>query len=161
MYSGDYAGVPVKNMSSFCVTRTTYHQDQLYLRKEVEERDYLFELEEDWEWKDACDVLNRVFQDDVFTVEMLKEDYAVTMISISRLGVTAPTSDGAAALTLRTHAQDRVDSPRRTRRTQDTSQRPAQTGKHSQKRKNVSQSIEHTERLKDSKRGSYKKHRLV
>lgn len=58
VYSGDYAGVLVKNMSSFCMTRTTYHQDQLYLRKEVEERDYLFELEEDWEWKDACDVLN-------------------------------------------------------------------------------------------------------
>lgn len=92
---------------------------------------------------------------------MLKEDYAVTMISMSRPGFTPPESAGTAALALRTHAHDRVDSPRRERRTQDTSQRPARTGKHSQKRKNVSQSTEHAERLKDSKRGSYKKHRLV
>lgn len=158
VYSGDYAGVPVKNMSSFCATRTTYHQDQLYLRKEVADRDYIFELEEDWEWKDACDVLNRVYQDDIVTVGMLKEDYAVTMVSMSRPGATVPTVDGARALALRTHARDPIDTPRRVRQTQDTSQRPGRTGKHSQKRKHLSQSSEHAE---SSDRGSHKKHRLV
>lgn len=136
VYSGDYNGVPVKNMSSFCGTRTTYHQDQLYLCKETEDRDYLFELEEDWEWKDARDVFNRVYQDDIVTVEMLKDNYAITMISM-RTHTAVRRDDGAAALALRTHhVHDQSESRR------------SQTGKRSQKRKHVS--VNHTQRLNES-----------
>lgn len=82
VYSAEYSGVPVENMSSFCKTRTTYHQDRVLLRNETVDRNYLFELEEDWEWKDACEVFNRILKDDIFTVSMLKRDYVLTMITL-------------------------------------------------------------------------------
>lgn len=82
VYSAEYSGVPVKNVSSFCNTRTVYHQEKIILRVNRDNRGYLAELEEDWEWKDATDVFNKVHGTDVFSVEMLKRDYAATMVDV-------------------------------------------------------------------------------
>lgn len=166
VYSGDYAGVPVKNMSSFCKTRTTYHQDQVLLTNDTVDRDYLFELEEDWEWKDACDVFNHVFKDDIFTVDMLKRDYAATMITmVSDYRRSGPCrgdpDDGRTALALRrhtplTHGGQREDCSDPTQ-----CSHAAPQGKRSQKRKQTP-SHHHSsqrERSHGSKRGSSKKHR--
>lgn len=80
VYSSEYAGVPVKNMSSFCTTRTIYHHDKILLRANNNSRKTLFKLERDWEWKDAADVFNRVHGAETFTVDTLKRNYAGTML---------------------------------------------------------------------------------
>ena len=83
VYSEEYSGVPVKNASSFCTTRTVYDQDKIILTVDRGNRGHLaVELEEDWEWKDAADVLNKVHGNGAFSVAMLKRDYAVTMMSV-------------------------------------------------------------------------------
>lgn len=82
VYSVEYSGLPVKNVSPFCTMRTVYHQDKICLRVDHDNRGHLVELEEDWEWKDAADVFNNVHAADVFSVEMLKRDYAATMIVV-------------------------------------------------------------------------------
>lgn len=89
VYSTEYSGVPVKNVSSFCTTRTVYHQDKIVLRVNRHDRRHLVELEEDWEWKDAADVFNNIHGADVFSVEMLKRDYAATMMSVKGELITA------------------------------------------------------------------------
>lgn len=80
VYSPDYTGVPVRNASSFCTTRTVYHQENVYLTRGHGVRRYMNELEEDWEWEDAVDVFNTVHGDNVFSVDMLKKDYASNMM---------------------------------------------------------------------------------
>ncbi|KAK7915611.1 hypothetical protein WMY93_011372 [Mugilogobius chulae] len=82
IYSTDYTGAPVKNVSSFCNTRTVYHQDRIVLSVDTEKRAHFLELEEDWEWKDAVEVLNLVHGHDTFSVEILKSDYAATMMVV-------------------------------------------------------------------------------
>ena len=77
--SSAYSGVPVANMSSFCTTRTVYHQDKIFLRPNAGNRGHV-EIEEDWEWKDAVDVFSHVHGTDVFSVKTLKRDYAATMM---------------------------------------------------------------------------------
>lgn len=93
VYSIDYSGVSVKNASSFCTTRTVYQRDKIHLRGNCDTRSHLFELEEDWEWKDATDVLNNVHGADVFTVEMLKRDYAATMMAVKGEPINARIRD--------------------------------------------------------------------
>lgn len=89
VYSTEYSGVPVKNMSTFCTTRTVYHQDRIRLTVSRDNRKHVVELEDDWEWKDAADVFNTVHGANVFTVEMLKLDYASTMMAVKGELVTA------------------------------------------------------------------------
>nr|BBA49170.1 hypothetical protein ORF56-like [Oryzias latipes] len=79
VYSPEYSGLPVKNLSSFCATRTVYHQERILLREEDGTRRPVVELEPDWEWLEACEVFNRLHGHDAFTVESLKRDYAVAM----------------------------------------------------------------------------------
>lgn len=88
VYSPEYSGVPVKNMSSFCTTRTVYHQDRILLTADRDDRSHLIELEEDWEWKDAAEVFNKIHGEEAFSVEMLKLDYAVTMMAVKGEPVT-------------------------------------------------------------------------
>ncbi|KAK2812863.1 hypothetical protein Q5P01_000940 [Channa striata] len=82
VYSDNYAGVPVANVSSFCATRTVYHQDRILLRKDEGAREPLTELEYDWEWLEASDVFNKVHGCDSFSPDTLKRDYAVTMMAV-------------------------------------------------------------------------------
>lgn len=89
VYSAEYSGVPVKNVSSFCTTRTVYHQDKILLTVNRDNRGHLAELEEDWEWKDAAEVFNKVHGPDMFSVEMLKRDYAATMVDVKGELITA------------------------------------------------------------------------
>lgn len=88
VYSDEYTGVPVKNMSSFCTTRTVYHQDRILLTADRDDRNHFIELEEDWEWKDAAEVFNKIHGEEAFSVEMLKRDYAVTMMAVKGEPVT-------------------------------------------------------------------------
>lgn len=116
VYSIEYSGVPVKNVSSFCTTRTVYHQDRIALRVDGDNRGHLVELEEDWEWKDAADVFNSIHGTGTFSGDMLKRDYAATMVVVkgelmtartrksSKLGVMLKglrESNGQAALAMR------------------------------------------------------------
>ncbi|KAK2832720.1 hypothetical protein Q5P01_016609 [Channa striata] len=82
VYSDNYAGVPVANVSSFCATRTVYHQDRILLRKDEGAREPLMELEYDCEWLEASDVFNKVHGCDSFSPDTLKRDYAVTMMAV-------------------------------------------------------------------------------
>ncbi|KAK2836053.1 hypothetical protein Q5P01_016537 [Channa striata] len=86
VYSDNYAGVPVANLSSFCATRTVYHQDRILLRKDEGAREPLTELEYDWEWLEASDVFNKFLAIthgcDSFSPDTLKRDYAVTMMAV-------------------------------------------------------------------------------
>lgn len=104
VYSLSYRGVPVENASSFCTTRTVYHQDKIVLRRN-KDNGYISRLEPDWEWRDAADVFNSVRNNVVFTTDMLKLDYALTMVCLERLyhGRSAYTArmDGNVALALR------------------------------------------------------------
>lgn len=80
-------GVPVLNLSSFCKTRTVYYQDMIKLTPNEEPLDYHSDysvLEEDWEWKDAMASMNSINQDELFTVENLKADYASTMATVKQ-----------------------------------------------------------------------------
>ncbi|KAI4797392.1 hypothetical protein KUCAC02_025121 [Chaenocephalus aceratus] len=89
VYSSGYSGVPVKNMSSFCTTRTVYHQHEIHLTADRGRSGHLFELEEDWEWKDAAEAFNQVHGDDAFSVDMLKRDYAATMMIAKGESITS------------------------------------------------------------------------
>ena len=89
VYSTEYSGVPVKNMSTFCTTRTMYHQDRIHLTVSRDNCKPVAELEEDWEWKDAADVFNSVHGANVCTVDMLKVDYASTMVAVKGKLITA------------------------------------------------------------------------
>ena len=128
VYSTDYSGVPVKNVSSFCNTRTVYHQDKIFLRVNRADHGHLLELEEDWEWKDAVGVFNNVHGVDTFSVVMLKRDYATTMMAVKGELITKRPrrstklmamikalrdSDGRAALAMRKgiETQDRRTQP--------------------------------------------------
>ncbi|KAK2856672.1 hypothetical protein Q5P01_005407 [Channa striata] len=82
VHTDNYAGVPVGNVSSFCATRTVYHQDRILLRTDEGARKPLTELEYDWEWLEASDVFNKVHGCDSFSPDMLKRDYAVTMMAV-------------------------------------------------------------------------------
>ena len=42
----------------------------------------LVKLEEDWEWKDISDVFDNVHGAELLSVEMLKRDYAATMMAM-------------------------------------------------------------------------------
>ncbi|KAK7878267.1 hypothetical protein WMY93_031086 [Mugilogobius chulae] len=83
VYCSQYSGVPVMNLSSFCPTRTVYHQDKIFLRTDPNDRPHLAEVEDDWEWKDAVAVFDTVHGTNVFSVEMLKRDYSSTMLITS------------------------------------------------------------------------------
>lgn len=160
VYSAEYSGVPVENMSSFCKTRTTYHQDRVLLRNETVDRNYLFELEEDWEWKDACEVFNRILKDDIFTVSMLKRDYALTMITVDRehrgsrsLGLSS--EYGRTALSLRKHGPTGGRSQRQCSQTQLNLSQSSRHGKRSHKRKRHRQcSSQDTGNMSPNKRPS-------
>ena len=83
VYSTEYTGVPVENMSSFCNTRTVYHQDTIRLTVDEQNRPCLHSLEKDWEWKDAATVFNKMnFGDTPVTVDMLRRDYSLTMMAL-------------------------------------------------------------------------------
>ena len=78
-------GVPILNLSSFCKTRTVYHQDMIILTSNEDPLDFHTHysvLEEDWEWKDAVAAMNSINPDESFTVENLKADYQTTMASV-------------------------------------------------------------------------------
>lgn len=89
LYSNEYSGVPVKNVSSFCTTRTVYHQDRILLTVNRDDHDHLIALKEDWEWKDATEVFNKIHGNEAFSVEMLKRDYAATMMAVKGESITA------------------------------------------------------------------------
>ena len=87
------------------------------MRVNRDNRGHLFALERDWEWKDASEVFNSVHGADVFSVEMLKRDYAATMMAVKGEVMNAKPrtspklramiralceSDGRAALAIRT-----------------------------------------------------------
>ena len=81
------AGVPIVNLSSFCTTRTVYHQDTITLTRNedpLECHAHYSVLDEDWEWKDAAAAMNSMNPGDLFTVENLKEDYATTTSSVKQ-----------------------------------------------------------------------------
>lgn len=114
VYSLRYRGVPVENVSSFCTTRTVYHQDKIVLRRNKDDRGYISCLEPDWEWCDAVDVFNSVRNSVVFTTHMLKLDYTLTMVCVAGLyrGDLAHTArtDGSTALAIRRGEGFRYDA---------------------------------------------------
>ena len=83
VYSSEYTGVPVENMSSFCDTRTVYHQETIRLAVDKKDRHFLYSLEKDWEWKDAAAVFDKMnFGETPVTVDMLKRDYSLTTMAL-------------------------------------------------------------------------------
>lgn len=167
MYSEEYSGVPVKNMSSFCTTRTVYHQDKILLRVNRDNHGHLAELEEDWEWKDATDVFNKIHGTDVFSVEMLKRDYAATMVDVkgelitarprrsrklSAMITTLLESDGGSALVLRKGMMPASDTQQRRTHTQPLGEVSMTCSQGRKRPKPAQHSRDSVERLRVEKR---------
>ncbi|KAJ8009802.1 hypothetical protein DPEC_G00067990 [Dallia pectoralis] len=142
--------------------------DKIHLRVNRHNHGHLFELEEDWEWKDAADVFNKIHGADVFSVDMLKRDYAATMmvakgevftarpqrsLNLSAMIRALRESNGRAALAVRRGLTDGSGTQEPQAQSRPPRELP-KTGSQTGKRANAQKSRDSvdTQRLKKRKR---------